>query len=150
MPLKPPGIFRRMPSFLTFPPLPLLRPLVLDFRLAPLWWNTLPPICESRAASVWAHFRLQRHEWWRGWTWVQCPVFFFFCHWVTTQEQKFSFHFCFELLKATKITAALILANFIMWNIRMPLKFDPQGIFFFFFTVSHKSTNWKCNTKPFE
>lgn len=40
--------------------------------------------------------------------------FFFFCHWVTTQEQKFSFHFCFELLKATKITAALILANFIM------------------------------------
>lgn len=77
MPLKPPGILWWMASFLTFPPL-LLTESVQTIGpwlcLAPPWWNTLPPICVSRAASVWAHFRLQRHGWW--WTSVQCLDYF--------------------------------------------------------------------------
>lgn len=77
MPLKLPGIYWWMASFLPFPPLLLTDPVQTTgpwLCLAPLWWNTLPLICVSRAGSVWAHFRAQRYgSWW--WTWVQCLDF---------------------------------------------------------------------------
>lgn len=100
MPLKPPGIFWWIASFLTFPPLPLFRLLVLDFVWHPCG-ETLCPQSVKAEQPVCGLTPGHRDTSDDGDELESTGL--------TTQEQKFSFHLYFELLKATKITAALTL-----------------------------------------
>lgn len=107
MPLKPPGIFGWIASFLTFPPLPLFRLLVLDFVWHPCS-ETLCPQSVKAEQPVCGLTPGPRDTSGDGDELESTGL--------TTQEQKFSFNLYFELLKDTKITAALTL-NFIAINI---------------------------------
>lgn len=100
-------------SSFTFPPLLLTESVQAIgpwLRLAPPWWNTLPPICVSRAASVWAHSRLQGNGWW-WWWWTWATVLLttsktLLCHWtigpvLACTSARVTFQFYFELFKDT-------------------------------------------------
>lgn len=98
MPLKPPWhFFVNGVLFSPLPPTESVQTIGPWLRLAPLWWNTLPPICDSRAACVWASE-----------TWMMVMNLstiswllqrFFLCQWFITPilaytRAQFSFQVC--------------------------------------------------------